>query len=49
MKCVVLCGVLAISFAVVAAGPVVDEHQTPHVNSVSFTLTIIILKSIIDS
>lgn len=42
MKCVVLCGVLAISFAVVAAGPVVDEHQTPHVNSVSLT----ILKSI---
>lgn len=34
MKCVVLCAVLAVSFAVIAAGPVVDDHQTPHVNSV---------------
>ncbi|XP_066146146.1 uncharacterized protein [Euwallacea fornicatus] len=34
MKCLVLCAVFAIFFAAVATGPVVDEHQTAHVNSV---------------
>jgi len=34
MKCAVLCAVIALFIAVVAAGPVVDDHQTPHVNSV---------------
>lgn len=38
MKCAVLCAVFAVSFAVIAAGPVVDEHQTAHVNSVSWYL-----------
>ncbi|CAG9760712.1 unnamed protein product [Ceutorhynchus assimilis] len=34
MKCFVICAVIAVSFAVATAGPVVDEHQTPHINSI---------------
>ncbi|XP_050304992.1 uncharacterized protein LOC126742386 [Anthonomus grandis grandis] len=35
MRCAVLCVVFAVSFALVAAGPVVDDSQTPHINSVN--------------